>query len=568
MRRISFRADVPRTSVPEAEALPTTPPRPARKSLFGFRNLAPQVLFSPDNKESPLRGQKKLARHSFHVAATARVLPRSSPDKDKDEPKKRFSQRGLGDLLIGRFSGSASKPKSKKGLLSKKALLMKMRRDSADAAATAAHRLAVAERRFKAASGAHEALVSAHTTALRQTALALNQLALADFDSAAFEAIRDLRLFSAMPPRTALVSRCACVLLAALSWAPEVQADSGAGTAAPAASTMTNANELAGLASVQTTKAVIRLGDDVVSATLGRKDLQKLLTSCRLERLVKNPEVVSLIARTGGNFASAVEGAARAPGLAAEMSAKPAPKKKSVSAALLFKRVKIAHRLTKRATKPGGDAKGSGLTARMSSDPAAGQARRSSDPSVGGAMSAMEQQMTAEATSGKLSLEGATASTVAAGHLFKWMAKVLDAACQLCDMERAAKGPIDDAASELQAAKSDFASCKADSERLKKVESEAVNAQERHAAERRLQERARAAQITPAVSESPTGSNNDSVRSFRSEGEDEDGTSSNADTPPNERRARELVAFQEAELNRENALRRQIIADGGAFMRS
>ena len=165
---------------------------------------------------------------------------------------------------------------------------------------------------------------------------------------------------------------------------------------------------------------------------------------------------------------------------------------------------------------------------------------------VAGVESALEQQMLAEAASGQMSLDSATASTAAAGHIFLWIAHVLDAACQLCEMELRAKGPIDAAASELKAAEAAFAQCKAEADRLKQEERAAIEAQERHAAVRRLQERAAAAaEVTPAVSESPTnsnserGSNADSVHSFHSETEEDDEASSQGDakhssTPPAE----------------------------------
>lgn len=482
-----------------------------------------------------------------------------------------------------RASSFNDKPTSKKGLLSMKAQLLKTRRDSVDAASIAAQKLDAAQRRLKAASDSHEALTSEHAYALRQSANALSTLAVAHLDHGAYEAIRDLRLSSVTPARTALISRCACVLLAAASPPPPAESSGVATSAAPAAAAAAG-DEFASLSSIKTAKALVHLGDDKVASLLGRKDLNRLLASCRLERLIKSPEVVSFIAKTGGDFATAVVGAGRAPGLAAEMSAAKASKKKIGAAAALFKRVKAANRVAKLARRAGGGGGGGGEATVFKRSSNVTLGRRATEPvssgRVAGVESALEQQMLAEAASGQMSLDSATASTAAAGHIFLWIAHVLDAACQLCEMELRAKGPIDAAASELKAAEAAFAQCKAEADRLKQEERAAIEAQERHAAVRRLQERAAAAaEVTPAVSESPTnsnserGSNADSVHSFHSETEEDDEASSQGDakhssTPPAERRARQLAAFRQAEAQRENALRRQIIADGGEFMKS
>ena len=179
--------------------------------------------------------------------------------------------------------------------------------------------------------------------------------------------------------------------------------------------------------------------------------------------------------------------------------------------------------------------------------------------------------MAAEAAGARMSLVDATASTAAAGHLFKWIAHVLAGVCELADFERLAKGPMEAAAAELRAAEVGLVKMRTECEKLRKTEAEAKEAQQRHDAESRLQERARtAAQVVPYASPPgarPAEHDVNDVTSFRSVVDDDD-DDDEAETPAAERRARELAAFQASVRERENALRRQIIAEGGELMRS
>ena len=291
-----------------------------------------------------------------------------------------------------RMSSSRLSRKGLQTLLSKKGALMKARRDSADAATIAADQLAVAEQRFKAAREAHEELVHNHDTTLRSKADSLGKGAAAHLDHPALESIRDLRLFSTTPAKTALISRCACVLvrvlacvetdahahvcsslplmtrlrclywwqLAALSPPPSTNAASATGddTIATADASTSSAlptliatprEPLTALQCVRTPKALMRLADAHVFAMLGRKDLRHLVSQCRLERLVGTPELAALVARTGGDFASAVTGAERAASLISEPSPSLSRRKQAGAATSLFKKVKNAKALLGRA---------------------------------------------------------------------------------------------------------------------------------------------------------------------------------------------------------------------------
>ena len=347
----------------------------------------------------------------------------------------------------------------------------------------------------------------------------------------------------------------------------------------------------------------MRLADSQVFAMLGRKDLRHLVAQSRLERLVGTPELAALVARTGGDFASAVSGAERAATLVSEPSPSLSRRKHAGAAAALFKKVKTARALVAGSKAGGGKGasssgprksvpltsltaseaqslpksrRGSDASSRRSSDPAGGGGFTGAAPSAAPCAAAetvdadLEKQMAAEALGAGMSLMDATASTAAAGHLFKWIAHVLAGVCELADLDRLAKGPMEAAAAELRAAEIGLAKMRTECERLRKAEAEAREAQQRHDAESRLQERARtAAQVVPYASPqgATRGAAHDDVTSFRSVDEDEE-EDEEAETPAAERRARELEAFQASVRERENALRRKIIAEGGELMRS
>ena len=199
--RSSDGYDVPTVELPED----SKPPHAIRRS-FGMR---PPMLN---------------VRNSFHFSSSS--SPRRSAARNSNGGA--LGSRNLENILSrfgpgtgrssSRMSGRArsSSRLSRKGLhslLSKKGALLKARRDSADAATIAADQLAAAEQRLKAAKEAHQELVHNHDTTLRSKADTLGKGAAAHLDHPALESIRDLRLFSTTPAKTALISRCACVLV-------------------------------------------------------------------------------------------------------------------------------------------------------------------------------------------------------------------------------------------------------------------------------------------------------------------------------------------------------------------
>jgi hypothetical protein len=512
--------------------------------------------------------------------------------------------------MLGR--GLVRYVKGKKRPLSKLGQLLKERRDSVDAATRAARAHQAAQRRFNLAREEHEGLNRRHTVELRTRAEQLLEVACAHLDSAAYEAVRDLRLFSATPARTALISRCAAALLSAGLPAP-LQAE-------PADESDEATDPVAGAAppfpTVKTSKALVRLSDAQVFACLGRRDLRSVVSSMQLERLMELPELVGLIAKLA-DFPTAEPAAARALGLSAESKPKDKKKKKAEGAdsggaaqqglkatpsraGALFKKLRSAGQVVK-VTAAATERRGShdGAVGRSS------ERRRSSDPAAGGEL---ERQMLAEATGAKVTLADASASTTAAGHLFQWAAKVLSAVCTLLELQAAAQPELDAAAEELEQAEAELGRCAAEADQLRKAQEAAIHAQERHAAELRLQEAAQArmeaqareqareqrlrsvAQVAPAPP--AAGEESDRVRPFSDptaalevdpsaadswrvdedeEEEEEDGAGIQvvtANDSAQARKARELAAFQEQSAKREAALRMRIIAEGGSLLAS
>lgn len=516
--------------------------------------------------------------------------------------------------MLGR--GLVRYVKGKKRPLSKLGQLLKERRDSVDAATRAARAHQAAQRRFNLAREEHEGLNRRHTVELRTRAEQLLEVACAHLDSAAYEAVRDLRLFSATPARTALISRCAAALLSAGLPAP-LQAE-------PADESDEATDPVAGAAppfpTVKTSKALVRLSDAQVFACLGRRDLRSVVSSMQLERLMELPELVGLIAKLA-DFPTAEPAAARALGLSAESKPKDKKKKKKAEGAdsdgaaqqglkatpsragALFKKLRSAGQVVK-VTAAATERRGShdGAVGRSS------ERRRSSDPAAGGEL---ERQMLAEATGAKVTLADASASTTAAGHLFQWAAKVLSAVCTLLELQAAAQPELDAAAEELEQAEAELGRCAAEADQLRKAQEAAIHAQERHAAELRLQEAAQArmeaqareqareqrlrsvAQVAPArtiVFLPAAGEESDRVRPFSDptaalevdpsaadswrvdeDEEEEDGAGIQVVTTNDSaqaRKARELAAFQEQSAKREAALRMRIIAEGGSLLAS
>ena len=434
--------------------------------------------------------------------------------------------------------------------------------------ATHATQQLIASRRWLAASELeHESLTRVHSATLRSSAASLITASSVHLDSAAYEAIRDIRLCNTLPKRTALICRCACVLLAAAEVPPEPSLSNAPGPTAGASGPAPRENAKTVNHMVKRSMELMNARDDQLLDVLARRDLSLVIGQCQLERLLSCVEVVTFVA-TQADFATADGGAARAPSLSALLQpsgtrgARKRAARPRVTATAVPKAAWAAAALMRRRAK-----------------------RIRQEPGVG-----------AGQTPGKslMRYDEAMASTTAAGHLFLWIARVIASVCELADLERCVRPEILATQEIFDSARREVTRLAVEEARKQGIATAATDAFQRHVAEEMLKERMKTAHErlrgeNTSLSEATVGAGgHGSMAPPVSTGTSRTASAaSSASSSPtlvqnyqepddaeevtrgfDERLAREVTEWHRANSQRLNALYHRVLQEGGELLAS
>ena len=428
-----------------------------QKSRRNVRESMPPSPISPDTGGIIWRSSSKTAPVPFSPGYKHGLRPSRCAD--------RLSRRSRFSEAFSRLSAKRlkiSSPKRRK--LSTRAALTHIKREAVQAAQHAALQLDAGERYLAAAIQERDGLITAHEANMHSSSATLAMSASAHLDGAAYEAIRDSRLFNTLPAKTALVLRCTCVLLTTAAEAPPEPWSRATATAAVNAKVAKHPSRWArSSAQLQSAKDLMGMGESRLQQWFGQRNLREAIGNLRLDAVLARPEVVRFIARQA-DFTTSDVGAARARALHNGASTATASGMRAVSAVV--------------------KAKAKASTAAAA---AAALFRERSEKAPAGSRGAANGGGYTRGQ-GQLSFNEATASTGAAGHLFRWIAHILSAVCKLADLERCMRPEIVASQAAVASAASQVAALRAAAARAKEAERASTVAIWQHEAEVRLKE--------------------------------------------------------------------------------
>ena len=439
----------------------------------------------------------------FTRQLTRQFTTKVTPEGAEEKPRSSGPSFGALGLMAARGSAWASRARAKlrkpiRQQLSLAGQLSKAKRDTKVEADQIAEELAAAKKLKETTQETHERLVTEHDASQLELATRLVRDAAKPLSTDnRCSAVHGLRQLGTPPPKTALVVKCAAVLLDTVQQlkAEKAAAEAAAAAPAPAGTASSSGGSVAPKKPRPSGPPKMPTWEDALSV-LTRSDYRTFEASIRqfdlLLLMTSAPEIAALVG-TQADFGSACPGAAQA--------------KEIVDLATFGKRKGVA--LLKRKAKAVAMA-----TTAVKSDKDKKDKYKPSDgvPAAGGTTRAgssrLERQATVEVNLDKLieeevaaqmTLEDAAGSTSETGHLFTWVAQILGAACKLHAKEQVARPAITDAASKADMATKDVKRLEKLSKAATKAAAEASLAHERHKAQERLEEQKKATEEAQAL---------------------------------------------------------------------